>query len=803
MAIPSLSWDLSTVTSLRKAMGSDIWAMTWGADGNLYGAWGDGGGFDGTQDSKATGRTSVGFARIAGTPVVGNPSSFVGKNVWGQAPQFALSQATFGGKVSDLFSVGGVLYGQGALWTSANCGCTDPTIKSGNNPADYTLVWSSDLGKTWTTAPWKSSGGFGSFLQFGQDYEGAFDPQHLYFYYVGDVNSDPTHSYLRRMLTSAVTADPSTPGHWEYFTGLDSSGSPIWSTIKANAHPVFTDVNSPAGAGTYVGVVYDAPLGRYVAIAGHGDGVGQMGIFEAPNPWGPWATVGYYADWGGFNETAGPSNGMQFPAKWISSDGKTLWAVFSGINTFDSFNIAKVVLTTSKSLPQISAPAIGTAFSPGERVTAQGSGTGLSWTISRLGLNEPALASGSGTTFQFAVPTDCMPNVPIRIELHGSMGSIYRDYPVTCTTPIPSTPVAYWAFDEGSGSITADRTGGGHSGTLVNGPTWVSGQIGAHAISLDGQRNEITVSGAGSLANLHNTGMTVSVWIKPAGAGGGGLGRILDKDNNDVGWFLAMSSTSTVKFTSDQEAQGNATRTSTPSIALNRWQHVALTWDGSAKGSNAHIYINGTLSDGASTDGIGPEQNDSGTPLTIGNRALDLARGFAGAIDDVRIFNRTLTADEIRALGETQSGSTPSVSIASVSTGKPYVVTSAQVGATAYIDRAYTLTGLSSELAGGRMVQGSNDDKIVTDANYLTLTVGQPATLSVCYSTLATQLPAWLTDGSWSPTSDVCAFNDGVSGSRIVYQRRVGAGKVTLGGNRESPASGSNAYSNYVVIVTP
>src|SRR3954470_2725984 len=38
--ITGVSWDLSTVKSLRKAAGSDIWPTAWAADGNLYGAWG-------------------------------------------------------------------------------------------------------------------------------------------------------------------------------------------------------------------------------------------------------------------------------------------------------------------------------------------------------------------------------------------------------------------------------------------------------------------------------------------------------------------------------------------------------------------------------------------------------------------------------------------------------------------------------------------------------------------------------------------------------------------------------------------
>jgi hypothetical protein len=350
--ITGMSWDFSTVLSHRKAIGSDLWPLAWSSDGNLYGAWGDGGGFDGTENGKANGRSSLGFARITGTPVVNDPNSFGGRNLWGQAPAFAPAQASFGGKVGDLISVRGVLYGWGGLWTAVNCACPDPTVRSGDNPTQRTLVWSPDYGLTWHIAPWTSSYQPGTPLQFGQDYSGAFDPAHVYFYYQRDVKADPTHSYLRRVLTTELAADPATPGHFEYFIGTDSHGSPQWSASEADAIAVFSDPNIPSGVYSGPSVVYDAALQRYLATAFHGHSTGQLGFFEATTPWGPWATIGYYEDWGGFNETAGEANGLHFPAKWISSDGRTLWAVFSGAsnggsNNFDSFNVARVVLSVA------------------------------------------------------------------------------------------------------------------------------------------------------------------------------------------------------------------------------------------------------------------------------------------------------------------------------------------------------------------------------------------------------------------------------------------------------------------------
>jgi hypothetical protein len=580
--ITGVSWDLSTVQSLRKAQGSDIWPTAWAADGNLYSAWGDGGGFGGSQSYSA--RTSLGFAMISGTPAVGNTSSFAGSNVWGQAPQYAKNQARFGGKVSEMFSVDGVLYGEANLWTAANCGCDDPTRKSGGNRGYRTLVWSSDLGKSWTIAPWTSKSAFGSFLQFGKDYQGAADPDHLYFYYSGDANSDPSHVYLRRMARNAVKADPATRGHFEYFAGLDSNRSPYWTTVEANAQPVFTDSNSRAGQGTGLGVVFNAPLGRYVATEGHGDLTGQIGIFESATPWGPWSTVAYYDNWGGFNDTARESNGLYFPAKWISSDGRTLWAVFSGLGEFDSFNVAKAVLQVSGTPPQDAPPSGGGTVSPPSPPVSQG----------------------------------------------------------------PTSAVGQWSFDAGSGSSAADSAGSGNDGALINNPQWTAGAAGK-ALSFNGDGTAVRMAGAGSLANLYKAGMTVSAWIRPASSGGGGRGRIVDKDNNDAGWFFSMYS-DRIQFAVDQFNGSNPSRISNASVDSNRWQHVAATWDGSQDGSNIHLYVDGAPVDGSAVDGSGTAYDDSGTPLTVGNRAGDLSRGFDGGIDEVQVYNRALSAAEIRSL---------------------------------------------------------------------------------------------------------------------------------------------------------
>src|SRR5258708_29221854 len=68
--IGGITWQWNTYTTA--ALGSDLWPVTWGPDDHLYTAWGDGGGFGG---SDSDGRVSLGFARIEG-----GPADFLGIN---------------------------------------------------------------------------------------------------------------------------------------------------------------------------------------------------------------------------------------------------------------------------------------------------------------------------------------------------------------------------------------------------------------------------------------------------------------------------------------------------------------------------------------------------------------------------------------------------------------------------------------------------------------------------------------------------------------------------------------------------
>jgi len=339
-----IDWDFTSLLEQRKAHGSDLWPCAWAADDALYCAWGDGGGFDGDDDH--IGRVSLGFARIEGTPSQTDPGAVHGKNVWGEPP-YADVQATFGGKVGNVVALKGVLYASGGFWTVAN---TDqPTRKSGRGPLN-SLAWSTDSARSWQIAPWSSQSPLGSFIDRGRDSLSA-QPDHLYLYY--QRTDDDRHLYLQRISSGQLITDPANGGKFEYFTGTTwLLHTPRWSSDEKQAVPIFFDRNHVEGASA----VYDAPLNRYLLTTGHyasgnddDSSAGQVGIFEAPNPWGPWSTLGYYENWGNLQaETAGDYLSLRIPSKWISADGKTVWAVFSGLKSFDSFNLVRGSLSADR-----------------------------------------------------------------------------------------------------------------------------------------------------------------------------------------------------------------------------------------------------------------------------------------------------------------------------------------------------------------------------------------------------------------------------------------------------------------------
>jgi len=309
-AIRGVRWAPKAST-IRLARGSDNWPLAWADDGALYAAYGDGWGFEPRVERKL----SLGLARI-----LGSPPQVRGENLRSPSAE-QVGDGARGKKASGMVMVDGTLY------------------MAVRNAGNAQLACSKDRGRTWTWADWRFRDGFGcpTFVTFGRDYAGARDD----FVYLASPDSDSAYKAADRMvLARALKRRLMDRDAWMVFRQLDADGRPVWSADVARRGAVFKH----PGRCYRGGVTYAAPLGRYLWVQTlPGPDVrsrGGFGIYDAPEPWGPWTTVFFAEEW-----DVGPGESASLPAKWMSPDGHEMHLVFSGE---DAFSIRKVTLEVSR-----------------------------------------------------------------------------------------------------------------------------------------------------------------------------------------------------------------------------------------------------------------------------------------------------------------------------------------------------------------------------------------------------------------------------------------------------------------------
>jgi hypothetical protein len=223
--------------------------------------------------------------------------------------------------------------------------------------------------------------------------------------------------------------------------------------------------------------------------------------------------------------------------------------------------------------------------------------------------------------------------------------------------------VGAWTFDgsdiDWKYNRVYDLSGYFNNGTMYNMSTsssGVSGQIG-QALRFDGcvgcpMDDYVDAGSDAILDNMAN--ITVSAWIRPKSGGNeGGGAAIVNKDNgNDNGWGFYISEDGYIKFYVNYATQDLNKRSDGGAVQFNTWQHVAVTFASGTTQTlhlNTHIFVNGAEPTyDQLIDGQGSRDDDSGNNFFIG-KGMN-ADHFDGYIDDVRIYNRALSASEISDL---------------------------------------------------------------------------------------------------------------------------------------------------------
>jgi hypothetical protein len=294
---------------VRQAIDSDNWPITWGDDDAQYTSYGDGAGFEPFVDHKL----SLGIAKI-----LGSPGAFQGINIRSPSGE-RIGNGAKGLKSSGMLMVGGVLY----MWV--------------RNAGNAQLAWSEDHGKTWQWG-FRLSTSFGSpaFLNFGKNYSGARD-EFVYSYSQdgGDAYESSDALVLTRVQEDRIRDRQA----YEFFSGLDAHGNAQWTPDIGERQPVFRF----RGHCQRVDAVYNPLLRRYLLAVGYNHS-GGWGLYDAPEPWGPWTTAFHSDYWG-----LGGTHGYRLPSKWIGPGAGQMTLVFSGVMlpdiTYDAFCVRPMTLT--------------------------------------------------------------------------------------------------------------------------------------------------------------------------------------------------------------------------------------------------------------------------------------------------------------------------------------------------------------------------------------------------------------------------------------------------------------------------
>jgi beta-lactam-binding protein with PASTA domain len=371
------------------------------------------------------------------------------------------------------------------------------------------------------------------------------------------------------------------------------------------------------------------------------------------------------------NPAAGTSQPFGSTVGILVSLGALVPNVVGATQTAGTATLAAAGLTVGSVTSVNNAAAAGTVISQSPAAgTSTAPGTGVALTVS-LG---PALRTVPNVVnLTQAAATTAIQNAGLSLgavtnaaSTTVARGSVISSNPVAGTNVPPGSAVAIvvssgapqpaglvlaLAFDEAAGTTALDSSVSAKNGTIRQ-ALRVPGKFGG-ALKFDGFDDWVTVTDTTASPLDLTTGMTLEAWVNPAlmsgwetvmykerGIAGEGLlsyalyahdGAPLNLGFPTPAGYVRLTP---VASTTDSGARG------TTQVPLNTWTHLATTYDGSSQ----RFYVNGVLVRTVANPGTIVQANGA---LRIGGNASSTGEFFQGLIDEVRVYNRALSAAEI------------------------------------------------------------------------------------------------------------------------------------------------------------
>jgi len=198
----------------------------------------------------------------------------------------------------------------------------------------------------------------------------------------------------------------------------------------------------------------------------------------------------------------------------------------------------------------------------------------------------------------------------------------------------PEGLIAYYPFDQCTGTSATDRGDWGNTGTLITSPTWVAGKYGCGLNFATGGNSYVNAS---NNSILNPSAITISIWVYRTGDDSSiATYTIIAKNNGGATPYYGIGLYSATNVYATANANPVLSYgTEANVIPKNTWVYLAMTEDG----STLKTYVNGVLYNSSSSSMTAT----STTNLWIGGGST----AFQGVLDEVKIWNRALSAEEV------------------------------------------------------------------------------------------------------------------------------------------------------------
>lgn len=222
--------------------------------------------------------------------------------------------------------------------------------------------------------------------------------------------------------------------------------------------------------------------------------------------------------------------------------------------------------------------------------------------------------------------------------------SLQIPYVAQVSSALNNGLIVNYTFDEGTGTSITD-TVSSRAGTLVGGPTWIAGKVGSGAIQFDGVDDYIDTSNITTMNGL--SAQTVCAWVRLDNAALTNQ-AVMSKISGSSGLFFQVTGASSIAYGYNS---ANFVKSPTGVLQSNTWQYWCGTFDDSLGTGKHKIYLDGNLlttTSNGTPDSV--RTTGSNTENFQVNKLNSYNRWLKGSIDDIRVYNRALSQQEISEL---------------------------------------------------------------------------------------------------------------------------------------------------------